>query len=438
MFSVIISTYNGAKSLVNTIENIKDGLKNFKSEIIIINDGSTDNTEKILNNYKSDKQFKIFNQVNKGVSASRNIGLDNLNLNTDYVVFVDDSDTVQSDYFKKINNFFIFNKDIDIAAVPLIRTNKGKRKHHSLNYRFYSKVDVVNIHKNYNFIHFHIGGMAFRFEIFKNAKYRFDETMTYWEDAKFINTLLLDKQKYGLVKETAYFYNSEDSNSLSKGAWSLKERYTPLIINNYMYLIKKSNQNFDKTIKYVQYLISTHYLEYLKMHNQEKIIKSEYFEKNDFEKISEALFENIDCNIIYDLNCEYLFKNYMLRLKGESLDVNKYIDDLDIYIHSYNPFNKKILFTFSKQTCSLPIESEVYLCYLKKKTRIAKVIKKKDTYILGEYIGDFSKNIHEIKLPIIAMFKATKMLIVAEKNSYVVSNPSIINRIIKKVLYIRK
>ncbi|XXL51635.1 glycosyltransferase family A protein [Mammaliicoccus lentus] len=126
MFSVIISTYNDAKSLVNTIENIKDGLKNFKSEIIIINDGSTDNTEKILNKYKSDKQFKIFNQVNKGVSASRNIGLDNLNLNTDYVVFVDDSDTVQSDYFKKINNFFIFNKDIDIAAVPLIRTNKGK------------------------------------------------------------------------------------------------------------------------------------------------------------------------------------------------------------------------------------------------------------------------------------------------------------------------
>lgn len=126
MFSVIISTYNGGKNLVNTIENIKHGLKNFKSEIIIINDGSTDNTEKTLNKYKKDKQFKIINQENKGISASRNVGLDNLNLNTDFVVFVDDSDTVQSNYFDKIKRFFVLNNDIDIVAVPLIRTNKEK------------------------------------------------------------------------------------------------------------------------------------------------------------------------------------------------------------------------------------------------------------------------------------------------------------------------
>ena len=76
----------------------------------------------------------------------------------------------------------------------------------------------------------------------KNKDYRFDETMTYWEDAKFINTLLLDKQKYGLIKDTAYFYNSEDPNSLSKSAWVLQERYIPLIKNNYMDLINLTNK----------------------------------------------------------------------------------------------------------------------------------------------------------------------------------------------------
>nr|ATZ72045.1 glycosyltransferase family 2 protein [Mammaliicoccus lentus] len=438
MFSVIISTYNGGKSLINTIENIKNGLNNFKSEIIIINDGSTDNTEKILNKYKNDKQCKIFNQENKGVSASRNFGLDNLNLNTDFVVFIDDSDTVQSDYFDKINKFFILNEEIDIAAVPLIRTNKEKRKHHSLNYRFHSKIEIVNIHKNYNFIHFHIGGMAFRYEILKNKDYRFDETMTYWEDAKFINTLLLDKQKYGLIKDTAYFYNSEDPNSLSKSAWVLQERYISLIKNNYMDLIKKSNQNFGKTIKYIQYLISTHFIEYLKRHNQEKIVESPYFDKKEFKHISKLLFENIDSNIIYELNCEYQFKNYLLNLKNESLNVNKFIDKLSVYIHSCNPFNRKILFTFSKQMCAIPIESKVYLEHLKKKKRIAKLVNKKSSYILGELINDFSKNIYEIKLPIIAMFKETNMIIVSGETSYIVKNPSIINRLMKKIFYNKK
>ncbi|MEY9140797.1 glycosyltransferase family 2 protein [Mammaliicoccus lentus] len=438
MFSVIISTYNGGKNLVNTIENIKHGLKNFKSEIIIINDGSTDNTEKTLNKYKKDKQFKIINQENKGISASRNVGLDNLNLNTDFVVFVDDSDTVQSNYFDKIKRFFVLNNDIDIVAVPLIRTNKEKRKHHSLNYRFHSKVEIVNIHKNHNFIHFHIGGIAFRYEILKNKNYRFDEKITYWEDAKFINTLLLDKQKYGLIKNTAYFYNSEDPNSLSKSAWALQERYTPLIQNNYMYLIKKSNQNFGKTIKYVQYLISTHYIEYLKRHNQEKIVNSSHFDKNRFKEMSKILFKNIDSNIIYELNCEYYIKNYLLNLKKESLNINKLIDEFGVYLHSYNPFSGKISFTFSKQTCAIPKESKVYLEYFNKKTKPVKFVKKKNAYILGELINDFSKNIYEIKLPIAATFMETNMLIVSKNNSYVVRNPSIINRLMKKVFCMKK
>lgn len=65
-------------------------------------------------------------------------------------------------------------------------------------------------------------------------------------------------------------------------------------------------------------------------------------------------------------------------------------------------------------------------------------MKKKNAYILGELINDFSKNIYEIKLPIAATFMETNMLIVSKNNSYVVRNPSIINRLMKKVFCMKK
>ncbi|PNZ34328.1 glycosyltransferase, partial [Mammaliicoccus vitulinus] len=66
MFSVIISTYNGSKNIIHTIENIVESLNNFNYEIIIINDGSTDDTRELLEDYKDNIQFKIFDQLNKG------------------------------------------------------------------------------------------------------------------------------------------------------------------------------------------------------------------------------------------------------------------------------------------------------------------------------------------------------------------------------------
>ncbi|RIN84733.1 glycosyltransferase, partial [Mammaliicoccus sciuri] len=64
MFSVIISTYNGSNKIINTIENIRESIKKFTYEIIIINDGSTDGTKELLESYKNNNHFKIINQNN--------------------------------------------------------------------------------------------------------------------------------------------------------------------------------------------------------------------------------------------------------------------------------------------------------------------------------------------------------------------------------------
>lgn len=433
MFSVIISTYNGSKNIIHTIENIVESLNNFNYEIIIINDGSTDDTRELLEDYKDNIQFKIFDQLNKGISASRNRGIRQLSDKSDYVVFIDDSDTVKKNFFRKIDEFFNTNKEIDVVATPLIRTNKQLKKHHSLNYRFHSNIEIVNIHKDYKYIHFHIGGMAFRKEVFKNEYYRFDEKLHFWEDAKFINNLLLDKEKYGLIHDTAYFYNSENPNSLSKSAWTLEERYIPLIENSYMFLIEQSNKKFDKTIKYVQFLIGTHYIEYLKEHNQNKIINSPFFDREEFEKSSRVLFENIDSNIIYDLKTHYSYKNYMLNLKEEKLITSKFSNQLCVYMHSFNLVNRNITFTFSNETCSLPSDSEVYIEFLGDKIKKASLIRQRSFKILGKSFSDFSRNIYQVKLPLISIFTGSRMLIVQNDITYKINNPSIMNRVLKNI-----
>lgn len=75
--SVIIPAYNCANTICATLDSLKiQTYKNF--EAIIVNDGSTDETEKIIEEYKLKESFslKYYRQHNAGVSAARNFGND--------------------------------------------------------------------------------------------------------------------------------------------------------------------------------------------------------------------------------------------------------------------------------------------------------------------------------------------------------------------------
>ncbi|NIF34570.1 glycosyltransferase [Enterobacter sp. Cy-643] len=99
LLSIIIPTYNNAEFIISTLSSLQQGLTD-EVEIIIINDGSTDNTdEKITTFYQSEscKNVKIIHQNNQGVAVARNRGLD-IAAGT-YIAFVDSDDTISPDYF---------------------------------------------------------------------------------------------------------------------------------------------------------------------------------------------------------------------------------------------------------------------------------------------------------------------------------------------------
>ena len=97
MISFIIPAYNAEKTIEKCIDSILH-IQNYEIEVIIINDGSTDDTlNKCLK--IDDERVLVITQKNKGVSAARNRGI--LEARGDYVVFVDSDDEIDASEMEK-------------------------------------------------------------------------------------------------------------------------------------------------------------------------------------------------------------------------------------------------------------------------------------------------------------------------------------------------
>ena len=118
--SVIVPVYNSEKYLSRCIDSIlKQTMKDF--ELILINDGSTDESLSILKQYElKDNRIRVINQKNAGVSKTRNKGIKLAN--GDYITFIDNDDTIKSDYLEKFLPF-IGEYDVVIGGYQRIDSN---------------------------------------------------------------------------------------------------------------------------------------------------------------------------------------------------------------------------------------------------------------------------------------------------------------------------
>lgn len=112
--SVIVPVYNVEKYLSRCIESIiNQSYQNI--EIILINDGSTDNSSIICDEYaKKDTRIKVIHKKNGGVSSARNVGLKNAR--GEFITFVDSDDYIKLTCFEKMVNG-IKNNDVDMVVV---------------------------------------------------------------------------------------------------------------------------------------------------------------------------------------------------------------------------------------------------------------------------------------------------------------------------------
>lgn len=99
LLSVIVPVYNGEKYLQETLDSLKNA-DYHNLEIIIVDDGSEDNSYRIYQKYEdADKRFKVIWQENGGIANARNRGL--FEADGEYIGFCDQDDIVSGDFYKK-------------------------------------------------------------------------------------------------------------------------------------------------------------------------------------------------------------------------------------------------------------------------------------------------------------------------------------------------
>ena len=99
-YSIIIPVYNTEKYIRKCLDSVKkQTYKNY--EVIIINDGSTDNSLEIINEYTKDKRFKVYSIKNGGLSNARNQGLKYVT--GDYICFLDSDDYLNEDLLLELS-----------------------------------------------------------------------------------------------------------------------------------------------------------------------------------------------------------------------------------------------------------------------------------------------------------------------------------------------
>ena len=134
--SIIIPCYNVENFVQNCTESIVMQ-QGFDFEILMINDGSKDNSLQILENLaEKENRIKVINQQNQGLSGARNTGIENAT--REYIMFVDADDTLEPEALKTIADFFQEEDLFCFSYNRVFGTKKLPRKFNGNNWFFWS------------------------------------------------------------------------------------------------------------------------------------------------------------------------------------------------------------------------------------------------------------------------------------------------------------
>lgn len=116
MISVVIPAYNCEDSILQCIDSVLNQTKrDLISKIIVVDDGSTDNTKKVITDrFKSEDKVKVYSKKNGGVSSARNYGI--RLANTEWIALLDSDDVWKNDKIEKQVNKLVNHKQISFIG----------------------------------------------------------------------------------------------------------------------------------------------------------------------------------------------------------------------------------------------------------------------------------------------------------------------------------
>lgn len=307
-FSLIIPSYNVEKYIKKCLDSVlNQTYTNY--EIIIINDGSTDNTSKILESYKSNKKIKIINQENKGLSSARNLGVSNAK--GDYILFIDSDDFIEKELLEILNKTIRDEDLIRFQIRSLDETNKIIKEYKEETFNNLNGIEAFNKLSKYNLVELAVC-YAYKKDTFLKNNYKFEEK-TYHEDFGLIPYIIISSKKVTSINYIGYNYLQRKNSIMNNTEYEKEIKKSNDVLKHYKNLIKWSqNIEGDLTI-YKSFIANSVILKSLNL--KEKDYKN-YIKKLKEYKVYDNLLTNNKENKIKKILIKISPKLYYKIIRG--------------------------------------------------------------------------------------------------------------------------
>ena len=239
LVTIIVPVYNVEKYINKCLGTlVKQTYKNI--EIIVINDGSSDNSQKIIDEFchKYPRIIKAYKKSNGGISSTRNFGIEKAN--GKYIVFVDIDDYVESDYCEFLYKLII-KYDVDVACCDYFINDSNNNVQFISNEKVLTSNDMLCDYLYNANIKGCVWNKMYKASIIKNIKF-LDFKMA--EDVIFNTEVLLNCKKIVYSHVPKYHYNTLNT-SLSRSKLNYKKIKDCMDAHDIQFNIIKS-QNDDK------------------------------------------------------------------------------------------------------------------------------------------------------------------------------------------------
>lgn len=213
--SVIIPVYNSEKYLAQCFDSVlNQTMQDF--EAIVVNDGSTDGSEEIVNNYKPKFKNKMHYicQENAGQSGARNKALGVAT--GEYIFFLDSDDYLDCSAFEVAYDYAVQN-DLDIVCFNFYEAREGESAF-PIDYRLCYSDNVV---KKYILNEASPCNKIIKREIFEKNNLRFSEKLIY-EDLELVPQLALYTDKIGFIDKPLYYYVIHSGSTMRQKSYNPK------------------------------------------------------------------------------------------------------------------------------------------------------------------------------------------------------------------------
>ena len=270
--SVIITAYNCERYIQRCIQSVVNQTYN-NYEIIIVDDGSIDETGNICDEYAElYKNIKVVHKQNGGTVSARKEGI--IESCGAMVCFIDGDDWIDNTYFERAMKLYQRNLDIEIISFGLIfEYVEAPQKNHQLEDAasggFYDKIRVYkdilpyyiyDYRKNQSAITTSVCCKFVKKELAKEAIEMLDKRITYGEDGAFVLALLLKTKSLYVCKEAGYHYeqhqNSQNFNFDENALYNL------VLLKDCMYTIGKEADDAMIIREQIDYYIKSYLVEW--------------------------------------------------------------------------------------------------------------------------------------------------------------------------------